>query len=46
MQKSLDEENRMPKSMVDKVVAAGANVLICQKGIDDVAQHIILPKAA
>jgi chaperonin GroEL (HSP60 family) len=29
MQKFLDEKNRMLKSMVDKVVAAGANVLIC-----------------
>jgi chaperonin GroEL (HSP60 family) len=41
MQKFLDEENRMLKSMVDKVVAAGANVLICQKGIDDIAQHYL-----
>jgi chaperonin GroEL (HSP60 family) len=37
MQSFLDEENMMPKSMVDKVAAAGANVLICQKGIDDIA---------
>ncbi|MGQ9719023.1 MAG: thermosome subunit beta [Nitrososphaerales archaeon] len=35
----LDEENRMLKGMVDKVVSAGANVAICQKGIDDIAQH-------
>jgi chaperonin GroEL (HSP60 family) len=41
MQKFLDEENRMLKSMVDKVVAAGASVLICQKGIDDIAQHYL-----
>lgn len=45
MQKFLDKENRMLKSMVDKVVAEGANVLICKKGIDDIAPHI-LPKTA
>ncbi|MFQ5833512.1 MAG: thermosome subunit beta [Candidatus Thorarchaeota archaeon] len=39
MQSFLDEEERMLKSMVDKIVEAGANVIIAQKGIDDVAQH-------
>jgi archaeal chaperonin len=37
----LEEENRMLKSMVDKLVATGANVVICQKGIDDIAQHYL-----
>ena len=37
----LEEENRMLKSMVDKVSASGANVLLCQKGIDDLAQHYL-----
>jgi thermosome len=37
----LEEENRMLKAMVDKIVEVGANVLICQKGIDDVAQHYL-----
>src|ERR687897_445281 len=37
----LEEENRMLKGMVDKVVATGANVVICQKGIDDIAQHYL-----
>jgi archaeal chaperonin len=37
----LEEENRMLKSMVDKVTASGANVLLCQKGIDDLAQHYL-----
>ncbi|MDQ3967470.1 MAG: TCP-1/cpn60 chaperonin family protein [Thermoproteota archaeon] len=37
----LEEENRMLKSMVDKVVAAGANIVLCQKGIDDIAQHYL-----
>src|SRR5712691_6149266 len=41
MQKFLDEENSILKGMVDKVEEAGANVLICQKGIDDVAQHFL-----
>jgi len=33
----LEEENKMLKTMVDKIIAAGANVVICQKGIDDIA---------
>lgn len=37
----LEEENKMLKEMVDKIVATGANVVICQKGIDDVAQHYL-----
>ncbi|MHB8567666.1 MAG: thermosome subunit beta [Nitrososphaerales archaeon] len=37
----LDEENSMLKRMVDKVVETGANVVICQKGIDDIAQHYL-----
>ncbi|MBI4258813.1 MAG: TCP-1/cpn60 chaperonin family protein, partial [Thaumarchaeota archaeon] len=41
MKKFLDEENSMLKSMVDKVQAAGASVVICQKGLDDVAQHYL-----
>lgn len=41
MQMFLEEENRMLKSMVDKLHQVGANVLICQKGIDDIAQHYL-----
>ena len=41
MQMFLEEENRMLKSMVDKIHDVGANVLICQKGIDDIAQHYL-----
>ncbi len=37
----LDEEERMLKTMVDKIVNSGANVLVCQKGVDDVAQHYL-----
>ena len=41
MQMFLEEENRMLKTMVDKLHDVGANVLICQKGIDDTAQHYL-----
>jgi len=41
MKRFLDEENVMLKSMVNKVTSAGANVVICQKGIDDIAQHYL-----
>jgi thermosome len=41
MQMFLEEENRMLKTMVDKIHEIGANVLICQKGIDDIAQHYL-----
>jgi thermosome len=37
----LDEEEATLKSMVDTVKASGANVLFCQKGIDDLAQHYL-----
>jgi archaeal chaperonin len=37
----LEEENKMLKNMVDKITATGANVVICQKGIDDIAQHYL-----
>ena len=37
----LDQETEMLKKMVDQVSASGANVLLCQKGIDDVAQHFL-----
>jgi thermosome len=37
----LEEENKMLKNMVDKIISAGANVVVCQKGIDDIAQHYL-----
>ncbi|MDP2900690.1 MAG: thermosome subunit beta [Candidatus Bathyarchaeota archaeon] len=37
----LDQEAEMLRKMVDRVVASGANVLLTQKGIDDVAQHFL-----
>jgi len=44
MQAFLDEEERMMRAMVDKIAASGANVLICQKGIDDLVQHFLARK--
>jgi len=41
MQMFLEEENKMLKSMVHKIISAGANVVLCQKGIDDIAQHYL-----
>ncbi|MBN1678318.1 MAG: TCP-1/cpn60 chaperonin family protein [Candidatus Thermoplasmatota archaeon] len=41
MQRFLDEEEKTLKSMVDKVKKSGATVLICEKGIDDLAQHYL-----
>jgi len=41
MQKFLDKETDMLKSMVDKIVQSGANVVICQKGMDDTVQHYL-----
>lgn len=41
LQAFLDEEETMLKKMVDKVKRSGATVLICQKGIDDLAQHFL-----
>ena len=41
MQKFLDEEERTLRGMVDKVKKSGATVVICEKGIDDMAQHYL-----
>jgi archaeal chaperonin len=35
----LNEEESMLKSMVDRISASGANVVLCQKGIDDIVFH-------
>ncbi len=44
MQGFLDQEERMLRTMVDKVVKSGATVVLCQKGIDDLAQHFLAKK--
>jgi archaeal chaperonin len=41
LQAFLDEEESMIKKMVEKVKKSGANVLVCQKGVDDIAQHFL-----
>jgi thermosome len=41
LQAFLDQEEMMLKKMVDKIVEVGANVVVCQKGIDDVAQYYL-----
>ena len=40
----LKQEETMLKDMVEKVLASGANVVVCQKGIDDMAQHFLARK--
>jgi len=40
----LDEEAKILKEMVEKIANIGANVVICQKGIDEVAQHFLAKK--
>jgi len=41
LQKFIEQEERMLKEMVDKIASAGANVVFCQKGIDDLAQYYL-----
>jgi thermosome len=40
----LKQEETMLKDMVEKILASGANVVVCQKGIDDMAQHFLARK--
>jgi len=41
MKAFLDEESRMLKEMTNKILETGANVVLCQKGIDDIAQYFL-----
>ncbi|AIY90350.1 thermosome subunit alpha [Geoglobus acetivorans] len=41
LQKFIEQEEKMIKDMVDKITEAGANVVFCQKGIDDLAQYYL-----
>jgi thermosome len=41
MQAFLDQETNMMQAMVDKIKAAKADVVFCQKGIDDLVQHFL-----
>ena len=44
MKAFMEQEEQMLKEMVEKIAAAGANVVLCQKGIDDMAQHFLARK--
>jgi thermosome len=44
MEAFLKQEEEMLRGMVDKIIAAGANVVLCQKGVDDMAQHFLARK--
>ncbi|WP_400209854.1 thermosome subunit alpha [Candidatus Methanarcanum hacksteinii] len=41
MQSFLNEEDATLKAMVDKIISVGANVVFCQKGVDDLVQHYL-----
>jgi thermosome len=41
MKAFLNQENKMLQEMVKRIQTAGANVVFCQKGIDDMAQHFL-----
>jgi thermosome len=41
LQSFLDQEEKMLKGMVDKIKKTGANVVFCQKGVDDLVQHYL-----
>ena len=41
LQGFLDQEERTIKNLVGKIKASGANVIFCQKGIDDFAQYLL-----
>jgi thermosome len=44
MEGFLKQEEGMLREMVDKIVAAGANVVLCEKGLDDMVQHFLARK--
>ena len=44
MQSFIEQEEKMLKAMVEKIAKSGANVVFCQKGIDDIAQHFLAKK--
>jgi thermosome len=41
MKAFLDQEDSMLKEMVTKIKASGADVVFCQKGVDDMVQHYL-----
>jgi len=45
MRRFLEEKENILRDMVERIAGVGANVVICQKGIDDVAQHYLAKKS-
>lgn len=41
LQEFIDQEEKILKDMADRIIKSGANVVFCQKGIDDIAQHYL-----
>jgi len=41
LQGFIDQEEKIIKDLIDKIVSSGANVVLCQKGIDDLAQYYL-----
>lgn len=41
LQAFIDQEEQTLKTMVDRIQATGATLVLCQKGIDDLAQHYL-----
>ncbi len=44
MQDFIEQEEKMLRDKVEKIARSKANVIICQKGIDDIAQHFLAKK--
>jgi len=44
LQEFIEQEEKMLRTMVEKVAESGAKVVLCQKGIDDLAQHYLAKK--
>jgi archaeal chaperonin len=44
LQAFIDQEEKILRNMVEKIAKSGANVVFCQKGIDDIAQHFLSKK--
>ncbi|MEM2021851.1 MAG: thermosome subunit beta [Zestosphaera sp.] len=44
MRKFIEQKENILKDMVERIASSGAAVVVCQKGIDDVAQHFLAKK--
>ena len=44
LQAFIEQEEKMIKEMIEKISSVGANVVFCQKGIDDLAQYYLSKK--